>query len=204
MKFFTITLLLSIYCTNVYSQCDVLDIRYRLSLSSHLRKAEKLIEIPKNSEKISIEFTNSINNYITQYNSLHRSEEFHTKEKEYIEKLPDGERKKHILKTYAIYKHYTKDIYNSFTNLVKQKHIESLYCLGRIHEYGIGVKINYIEAWAWYNTAFAVEGIKAKKHQERVWEYLDWEGELEGQRLSDIYISKYTNIPSTPSTSILR
>jgi len=201
-----IILLLVLAPNTAYTKCDYFHeskpSSMFFSFSSHEIKPEKSTAHFK--DKIEIKFVDALNYYIEIFNTKYRSQAFHDKFQKELKEIVPLKYQQEVLDRYSKYKRFDKSIKDKFIEVAKEKHVETLYCLGYIYEYGVGVDISYIEAWAWYNTAFAVEGIFAKKHRERVWKHLTWQTELEAQKLSDQYTYLYTNITSTPSTTILR
>jgi hypothetical protein len=100
--------------------------------------------------------------------------------------------------------HYDNSIKLELMDLAEHKYTPSFYCLGFVHERGIGTKVNHVEAWAWFMTAFAVDGIYAKEHLTRVWKYLSTQDEMKAKLLADKYIQQYTEVANTPSVTILQ
>ena len=203
MKQLSLIIALLTFSNIALSECKEFDGLHVMYLLYFDRKAE-LLEIPANVNKTTEQYINNINNYITLSNSKYASNEFHERALKQIEEETNIVEKEKLINAHSNFKYFNESILKGFIKLAEKKHTDALYCLGRIYEHGIGVDISYIKAWAWYNTAFAVEGMKAKSHMERVWRHLNWETEIEAQRYSDQYTYSYTNITSTPSITILR
>lgn len=48
---------------------------------------------------------------------------------------------------------FDKDIRDMFATAAEKGHKEAQFCLGRIYEYGIGVKVSYVDSYSWYAVA---------------------------------------------------
>jgi len=200
----TLTIIIfSLLTTSAVADCDVLFEKSKGILYFYAQDTKRNFEDIGDNSEATKKYHNAIDKYVSLYNSKYRSNEIHLNIDKEIKKASDSHKSFYIEKKSEL-KYYNESIKESFMKLAKLKYTKSFYCLGRIHEQGIGVDINYSKAWAWYNTAFAVEGMKAKQHLERVWHHLNWETELEALKYSDKYTYLYTNITSTPSTTILR
>jgi len=204
MKHYLSILLLLCTSSNVFSQCEELDGSWKMLRVFKFNQHVSELAVPNKANMVTEKYINTLNNYISLTNSYYRPNEFHSWLNKIIENESEAANKAKLIKAYSIYKHFDENLKNDFIELAEQKYTKSLYCLGRIYEHGIGVEISYTKAWAWYNTAFAVEGIKAKSHIERVWKHLNWQDEIEAKKYSDQYTYLYTNLTSTPSTTIIR
>lgn len=197
----------------VFSKCEIFQEEADFVLSDK-DKTKEYISISSTTGQISKEFVKITNKYISLYNSMHRSESIHDKFEEQIKQLVDINKSNRSfdydtwierLRDFSNhYRWYPSSLEISLRRLAKSHHIESLYCLGIIYEQGVGVDKNSVEAWAWYDAAFAVDGIFAKEQQDRVWELLNWEEQLDAQRLSERYIFEYTDIRRKPSITLLK
>lgn len=163
------------------------------------------------SSAIDMEYDTLIRQYVDKYDHNFRPEAFFN----FWEKLyskakstSDLHLRKMFIdkhnKTISGYLHFDSSIEKSFMRLAQEKYSKSFYCLGYVYEKGIGKKVNYIKAWAWFYTASAVDGIYAKKDLNRVWQHLGMDDEIKAKRLADKYIRLYTNFNSTPSVTILK
>lgn len=222
---FALLALISLFaCTSAFSKCEILredSVEERVGnhpaalIHLEIKKSKKL---QANSNLINHKSARLIatqNKYIELYNLGYRSESTHQRLKKslewWIRSINKGAARvdknlgiKELHDKYNKYKRYPASLAEEFRGLAKQDNIEALYCLGVLYEQGIGVEMSKVRAWAWYNAAFAVDGIYARKQQDRVWALLDWQEQVEAQKLSEEYIKEYTNIPKTPSVIILR
>ena len=99
---------------------------------------------------------------------------------------------------------FDQAIYEAYLNLAKQKYFPAFYCLGRVNERGIGIKVDKVAAWAWFYIAFSVDGIHAKSDLDRVSTLLNTKEEIAAKLLADQYIKRYTNFNETPSMTIIK
>ena len=163
----------------------------------------------KGESALDIQYEKAVSEYIKKYNENYRPEAFFTKAMDRIKNKFDKDslRQRQIMgrarRMLSIFNHYDESIKLALMKLVDHKYTPSFYCLGFVHERGIGTKVNYVEAWAWFMTAFAVDGVEAKEHLTRVWKYLTTQDELNAKILADKYIRLYTEIPNTPSVTII-
>ena len=198
MKIITLALLLLFYPIYSFGECDPLyQFQHRIDLvgSGANDKAYYMV----------------INDYIDKYKRNFRSESFFNKFENRINSanlIKDEITMKRLKENYnkIISEHYRFDssIRISMMKLAAQKFTKSFYCLGYIFERGIGEKINYVHAWAWFYTAFAVDGVHAKQDLHRVWRTLNRSEEINAKKLADKYIRLYTNFNNTPSVTILK
>lgn len=198
MKLKIIVLLHALYPLYAYGACEA------------LFKDMVQAEVIEDSET-GVKYKNVIDEYIKKYRANYRPELFFDRALAYIEKttLKDSGaelnlRKDRAKKFLSEFYHFDDSIKQSLTELAEHKFSPAFYCLGFVHERGIGTKVNHIEAWAWFMTAFAVDGINAKTHLTRVWQHLNTPDEVKAKLLADKYIRDYTEISSTPSVTIIQ
>ena len=205
MKIFLLLSMSVFFCNPAISNCGIFEEEAGFVLDDK-NKTKEYVTSTDNSNAISAELVKIKNAYVSLYNSMHRSEFVHDKFKEQIEKFSSQSNADWIatlVDSSQQYQKYPLSIVESLRQQEKPLGAESLYCLGQVYEYGIGVDNNPAEAWAWYSAAFAIDGIFARKQQDRVWKVMDWEQQLEAQGLSERYIYEYTEIRNTPSTTIM-
>lgn len=193
-----IVLLLAIYPLSSFGACEALyhDVRERsvVGNSDTERQYKKVVD-----------------EYIRKYRRDYRPESFFDRAEDYLAKTAvendnvDHERRRdRARQMLSRFHHYDESIKIALVELAEQQYSPAFYCLGFVHERGIGTKVNYVEAWAWFMTAFAVDGIYAKSHLTRVWKQLSTQEEAAAKTLADKYIGQYTEIPNTPSVTILQ
>lgn len=181
-----IVLLITLCPFYAYGKCEVLS-------------GDTLIVDSVSNDQLGLMYEKVIDEYIDKYRNNYRPEAFFAKLNQGIDKidsLPAGleqrNKKARALKTLSDFSHYDESIKLELMALARQKYTASFYCLGFLHEKGIGTIVNNVEAWAWFMTAFAVDGSYAKEHLTRVWEHLNAQQEVQAKRLADRYIRLYT------------
>ena len=193
-----IVLLLAIYPLSSFGACEALyhDVRE--------------MAVVGNSDT-ELQYKMVVDEYIRKYRRDYRPEIFFDRAEDYLAKTAvendDVERKRRrdrASKLLSRFYHYDESIKIALMELAGQKYSPAFYCLGFVYERGIGTKVNYVEAWAWFMTAFSVDGIYAKSHLTRVWKQLSTQEEAAAKILAEHYIREYTEIPNTPSVTILQ
>ena len=180
------------------------------------------------SSKLDIEYNRAVREYVDKFINYYRPEPFFTRllwnierserllkevdnidsheldanQKLLKEWLPKQISRQH--KKLLQYHHFDESIKVSFLELAEQKYSPSFYCLGFVYENGIGQKVDYAEAWAWFYTATAVDGINARTNLNRVSRLLSVNDEVKAKGLADKYIRQYTDFNETPSVVIIK
>ncbi|MDH5785939.1 MAG: SEL1-like repeat protein [Chromatiales bacterium] len=162
-----------------------------------------LLPVPEKADNQYRDYAEAVNLYRKGYHQLLRPQEFHDQHN------PSQEKKKKrgwvvkLPRPYSDYGYFGLGIHNALLSLADQRYTPAFYCMGKVHEFGIGVPINYSEAWAWYHLAATVDGLEAKPLRDRVAKKLDWQSEMEAHRVYRVYLKRYTDFDETSSTTIL-
>lgn len=158
-----------------------------------------------------VEYNRVVSEYVDKYFNNYRPESFFTTHLKIIERtdlIKDELLRKRIkqnrLDTLSKYYHFDDSIKTSLMKLAEQHYLRSFYCLGFVYENGIGEKVDYVAAWAWFYTAYSVDGINAKPNLNRVWKHLNVHDEIKAKLLADKYVRLYTDFTSTPSVTIIK
>ena len=174
-----------------------------------LQENANFVEKPKGID-VDFEYAAAIRDYVKKFKRQYRSESFFAKLLagiERIDALPKGDeqrqRKEEALVILSDFQHYDASIKTAFLKLAKKSYTPAFYCLGFIHEFGIGTEIDYAQAWAWFTTAVAVDGIKARAHQTRIWQQLSSNEEMQAKTLAIDYLKEYTDFQTTPSETVI-
>ena len=161
--------------------------------------------------ELDIEYNRVVREYVDKYFNNYRPESFFTrwlKIIEHAELIKDDLVRKRIkdkrIKRLSKYYHFDDSIKVSLMKLAEQKYLRSFYCLGYVYENGVGEEVDYAEAWAWFYTATAVDGINAKTNLNRVSRLLSVNDEVKAKLLADKYIRLYTDFTDTPSVVIIK
>lgn len=99
---------------------------------------------------------------------------------------------------------YPGSILKQYMELIQSGKYEFLACIGHILNYGIGVDQDVVEAWAWYDAAFAQHGGKLKDITSNiVRELTDVEFRKAVYR-SDQIVKEYTTVTDRPTITIIQ
>jgi len=163
------------------------------------------------SSELDIEYNRVVREYVDKYFNNYRPESFFTRWLKSIERtdlIKDDLVRKRIkderIEWLSKYYHFDDSIKASLMKLAEKKYSRSFYCLGFVYENGVGEEVDYAKAWAWFYTAYSVDGIYAKQNLNRVWKHLDVNDEIKAKILADKYMRLYTDFTSTPSVTILK
>lgn len=99
---------------------------------------------------------------------------------------------------------FSNQLVKSLTALAVKRHALSLRTLGHVFQLGIGVKVNFSFAWAFYDTYNLVAGIDGQdEYRDQVTEKMTELQILEAQAQARIFRDLYTDAWKTPSISVI-